>query len=203
MTFIGESADAVALHSGAPAAGWTTGADALATEPVRFARLFVDHASALRRYAERIVRSRDAAEDVVQEVFLRLWLRRHRVELGAGMRSYLYLATHDRALSHIARLRREHERLPGALAPGIAGVAPALPEDDEPDGLARAIERVVASLPPRQREVTLLRLRHQLPSAEIARRLDISPRTVEVHLARATRTLRMRLPALLSRESMP
>ncbi|MGH7632465.1 MAG: sigma factor-like helix-turn-helix DNA-binding protein, partial [Gemmatimonadaceae bacterium] len=65
------------------------------------------------------------------------------------------------------------------------------------DDVTRAVERVLRLMPPRQREVASLRLRGQLTTPEIAAKLRISPRTVEVHIARATRMLRERLPKLL------
>jgi RNA polymerase sigma-70 factor (ECF subfamily) len=78
---------------------------------------------------------------------------------------------------------------------------PALPPDAESrldaDEITRAIEGVLRTMPARQRQVVALRLREQLTTIEIARRLGISPRTVEVHIARATKALREQLPALL------
>ena len=85
---------------------------------------------------------------------------------------------------------------------GIVADEPALPPDAEckleQDEITRAIEQVLNTMPPRQRQVAALRLRHQLPTAAIAEKLGISPRTVEVHVARATKALREQLPALLS-----
>jgi RNA polymerase sigma-70 factor (ECF subfamily) len=169
-----------------------------------FQQLFETHAEALCCYAARIVRSRDAAEDIVQDVFLRLWRVWDRVEIGSGTRAYLYMTTRSRALNHLERERSEARRRTMRFSRGIVSDEPALrPEGDvnvEGDEIVRAIERVLALMPPRQREVAALRLRHQLTTIEIARRLDISPRTVESHLGRATSALRAQLPALLSAE---
>jgi len=180
---------------------------ALAADTAIFRQLFEAHAEALRRYARRIVRCRDTAEDLVQEVFLRLWHARDRVQTGPRIRAYLYLATRSRALSYLKREQGEERARRAALPRGIVSDEPALPPESErnaeADDLTRAIERVLAAMPPRQREVAALRLRHQMSTAEIARRLAVSPRTVEVHIARATRALRERLPALLSGEAPP
>lgn len=180
---------------------------ATAVETATFRQLFESHADALRRYARRIVRSRDAAEDLVQDVFLRLWRARSRLDIGPHIRAYLYLSTRSRALSYLRRERNEERARFAQLPRGVVSIEPALPPEGErnaeADDITRAIERVLAAMPPRQREVAALRLRHQLPTADIARRLDISPRTVEVHIARATRALRERLPALLSEDAPP
>ena len=168
--------------------------------------LFAAHGAALRRYAQRIVRSREAAEDLVQDVFLRLWRARHRLEFGTGARAYLYLATRTRALNHLRRERNEEQRRRMSALDGIMTIEPALaPESDPPataEHIVRAIERALETMPPRQRQVAALRLRHQLRTREIAARLGISARTVEVHIARATKTLRELLPALLADASL-
>lgn len=167
-----------------------------------FRELFDAHAEALRTYASRIVRSREAAEDLVQEVFFRFWRGWEQVETGPNVRAYLYTATRSRALNHLARERTEARAYTLAFPRGILAEEPALPPEAdrnlEVDEISRAIEQVLDTMPPRQREVAALRLRHQLSTSEIAARLGISPRTVEVHIARATKALREQLPTLLS-----
>ena len=173
--------------------------DAGADDPLTFRRLFDAHAEALRRYARRIVRSRETAEDLVQDVFFRLWRGRDKVEMGPDIRAYLYVATRSRALNH---LKHEHSSARAqvlAFPPGASARAPDADRTLEMDDISRAIEQVLASMPPRQREVAALRLGHQLSTTAIAERLGISPRTVEVHMARATKALREQLPALLQR----
>ena len=168
-----------------------------------FRQLFDAHAEALRRYARRFVRSREAAEDLVQEVFFRLWRGWETVETGPGIRAYLYVATRSRALNYIRHEDTEARARLLAFPRGIMADDPALPPEGEKkleaDDITRAIEQVLTSMPRRQREVAALRLRHQLSTADIARKLGISPRTVEVHIARATKALREQLPALLAR----
>jgi RNA polymerase sigma-70 factor (ECF subfamily) len=140
------------------------------------------------------------AEDVVQDVFFRLWRVWDRVEIGPGIRAYLYATTRSRALNYIKHEQSEERRRMNHPY-GIASDEPALPAEGETrvegEEIVRAIEQVLSLMPPRQREVVALRLRHQLTTREIAERLSISPRTVEVHIARATKALREQLPKLL------
>jgi RNA polymerase sigma-70 factor (family 1) len=168
-----------------------------------FRQLFDTHAEALRRYARRIVRSREVAEDLVQEVFFRLWRGWETIEVGSGIRAYLYVATRSRALNYLRHEETDARARVLAFPRGVTGDEPALPPEGErkleADDITRAIEQVLASMPPRQREVAALRLRHQLSTAAIAVKLGISPRTVEVHIARATKALREQLPGLLAR----
>jgi RNA polymerase sigma factor (sigma-70 family) len=170
-----------------------------------FRRAFEAHADALRRYASRFVHSRDTVEDLLQDVFWRVWRHWRRVGGGAHVRAYLFTAMRTRALDHVARSgadRRARARY-GLLA--LEGSADAERtdgegEDDPPAGqVERAVLAVLEGMPPRQREVAALRLTAGMSTAAIADRLGISPRTVEVHIARATRALRAQLPGLLGR----
>jgi RNA polymerase sigma-19 factor, ECF subfamily len=172
-----------------------------AADSALFSHLFELHRVALRRYAERFVRSRDTAEDLVQDVFSRLWVRWKGIDLASNVRAYLYQATRTHALNHLERRRIEQRGLLRYVGPVSTDVGPVLPPEGEArvhaDEITRAVEQVLRLMPPRQREVAGLRLRDQLTTQEIAVRLRISPRTVEVHIARATRLLRERLPVLL------
>jgi RNA polymerase sigma-70 factor (ECF subfamily) len=175
-------------------------------DPPAFRALFDAHGEALRRYAQRIVCSREVAEDVVQEVFLRLWRVWDRVEVGTGTRAYLYITTRARALNHLKREQRARRRLNELLC-GLEHEEPSLSPEGESNlragEIVGAIERVLAMMPPRQREVAALRLHGQRTVAEIAALLEISPRTVELHIGRATKLLRERLPSLLTDEPDP
>ena len=176
--------------------------DALpADKSAAFRQLFDAHAEAMRRYAQRIVHSHHSAEDVVQDVFFRLWRVWEGVEIGDGMRSYLFITTRSRALNALRRMRSEEARERRFAPEGVVRDDSPLHGDDVTSDdavrVAQAIDRVFAMMPPRQREVAVLRHRRQLTTAEIACRLRISPRTVENHVACATKTLRAHLPALL------
>jgi RNA polymerase sigma-70 factor, ECF subfamily len=172
-----------------------------AADSALFSHMFELHRVALRRYAERFVSSRDTAEDLVQDVFSRLWVRWRGIDVASNVRAYLYQATRTHALNHLERRRVEQRGLLRYVGPVSADVGPVLPPEGEArvqaDDVTRAVERVLRLMPPRQREVASLRLRDQLTTPEIAAKLGISPRTVEVHIARATRLLRDRLPTLL------
>src|SRR5688572_8158150 len=89
-----------------------------------FEALFREHYSALCEFAHRYVQSREAAEDLVQEVFLSVWTHRESLEIRDGLRAYLYGAVRNRALNSIEhrrveqrweeRARREHASTPAA-----------------------------------------------------------------------------------------
>ena len=160
--------------------------------------LFDAHAEELRRYARRIVGSREAAEDVVQDVFLRLWIAQTRLDFGAGMRAYLFRSVRTRSLDLVAHRRCEHVRLANAAAELPSRVEQDAVPQSEPeeggDSVRSVIEGVIAALPRRQREVARMRVWEHRPTREIAVLLAISPRTVEKHVARVTHALRAGMP---------
>ena len=165
-----------------------------------YEKQFVAHGDALRRYSTRFIGSPEAAEDVVQEAFWRLWRVWPRLTPDTNVRAYLYTAVRHHALNYLRR-RRVEERNRVYVTPPPVSEGPILPSDGEAqiasDEIAAAVERIIGSMPRRQRQVAVLRLRDQLSSADIARMLGISTRTVEGHIAQITRTLREQLPLLL------
>jgi len=163
--------------------------------------LYEAHAAELRKHARRFVHSSEAAEDVVQDVFLRVCRLWRRIDVGVNIRAYLFTAARSRALDHLERERREERRRQRYEAPMIIDEGQLVPGEGEPSATGReivdAIKRVLETMPPRRREVAALRLFEKLTAAEIGQRLGISPRTAEAHLAAATKTMQELLPKLL------
>lgn len=164
--------------------------------------LFREHYRALVTFAARYTLRRDAAEDVVQEVFLRLWERFERDGVGASAtevtRSYLFSAVRYHALpllrrGRLARRWSEREaqvlRLDGAAPTHASDADAALDRDD----LARTVRRAVAGLSDKTRVVFLLSRERGFTYAEIAEVLGISVKTVELHMTRALKALRAAL----------
>lgn len=179
-----------------PDAASSAGEPASAT----FDDLFRANYPALVRFAYRMVGSRDTAEEIVQEVFLNLWRRRHEVDPTSVARAYLFTATRYGAVSWIRRARVERELLgadeasPNATH-GSAEVGAG--EAVELSDLDAAIEAAIAALPERCRLVYTLNRREHLSYAAVAAALGLSVKTVEAQMARAFRHLRTRLAPYL------
>lgn len=172
-----------------------------AGDETAFEGLFKAYYRPLCDFVYHYVRSRASAEDLVQNVFLRLWQKRESWEPATGMRAYLFAASRNQALDHL-RHRRVVERAgaPGGPAGGLAA-AEALSQPVSADEaaciseLADAVRRAVEELPERRRSVVILRWEHHLSNLEIARALGISVKGVEAHMRRALAALRQRLAA--------
>ena len=135
----------------------------------------------------------EAAEDVVQDVFLTLWRERERLAGGEALQSLLYTMVRNRSLN-ATRRRRWHGDAAAAAEP--ASDAPAADLALDADGLRRRLHAWIDRLPPRRGEAFSLSRFHGLRHAEIAAVMGLSERTVNTHILLALRELRGRLDAL-------
>jgi RNA polymerase sigma-70 factor (ECF subfamily) len=167
-----------------------------------FDAVFHAHYAPLCAYAALFTGSVEAAEEVAQDVLFELWRRRASFVIDTDLRSYLYRAVRNRALNAVRRARSE-----GRLTSGLAHDAVVTAGAWESGGtdieerlcieeMHAAIQRAIDRLPERSRAVSLLRWRHGLSHREIAARLGIQVKSVELQVGRALKVLRRRLPEL-------
>ena len=155
------------------------------------------HWSPLVSYVDGFLHSRDSAEDVAQETFVRLWERRKVWSHTGTVRALLYRIARNMALneSRSRRVRRNRRDLvSAATASRVATPAEGLDENE----LRRKVEAAIAKLPERRREIFVHARYHNLSYAEIADILQIAPQTVANQMSAALVTLRESLRGLLS-----
>lgn len=149
----------------------------------------------IRRWARVLTDDQDEAEDVAQEVLIRIALRLDRYAGRSRFTTWLYQVTRNTALSLRRRVTRRL-RLIGALSAGTERR-----EADDPQAQAEAshvrsvVTELFQELPLRQREVFYLVDIEGHDAVEIAPRLRLKPVTVRAHLFRARRTLRGKILA--------
>lgn len=146
-------------------------------------------------FALRMTGSRDAAEDVAQAVFCRLWERRASWRAQGSVRGLLFRLARNIAVS-AHRTDRARERADRGFADARVYSIPAS-LDAERAQLQAALERAIAALPARRREVFLLRMVDDLSYDEIAEVMHTSKQTVANQLSRALAALRPTLGHLL------
>jgi RNA polymerase sigma-70 factor (ECF subfamily) len=146
--------------------------------------------SPLVDYASTILSSRDAAEDVAQDVFVRLWERRTAWKTSASLRALLYRITRNLALDERRKGKtraRWSERLRAMVRPEVAFPQTMVAEGD----FVSRIDRAIEALPPRRREVFMLARFQNLSYKEIAEVMGISPQTVANQMTSALSDLRV------------
>lgn len=147
---------------------------------------------ALFGFARRLGMSDEQADDVVQEVLLRLWTElRHGTDI-VNPRGWVYRVMYRTAMDQ-HRLRRRFDDIQRRLAEATRGAPGVEAPGRHDDRLAVWAE--VAHLPERQRHVIYLRYRADLPYDQIGGVLGITPSAARSHATQALATLRRRLSA--------
>jgi RNA polymerase sigma-70 factor (ECF subfamily) len=151
-----------------------------------FAALFERFRRPLYVFALRMLGDADAARDLVQDVFVRVWERRGQLDRPESFRSWLFAVARNRCLS-LLRRDRGHVALDEApeesLAVAAAGDGP---ERDQDLALLR---RALAGLKVEYREVLVLREYQELSYAEIAQITESTESAVKSRLFKARRAL--------------
>jgi RNA polymerase sigma factor (sigma-70 family) len=167
--------------------------------PDWISRLHQAHGAQLQQFLTRMTGSPQAAEEIAQETYLKLY-RLCRPEEVTCPRALLFDAATKLAITHLRRRRAE-----SAVTPSEAEAAGA---DEVPDDLARPDRRAAAEqalkylaqeverLPANLQTVFTMRYVRQMPRQEIAEQLQISVNAVEQRLTRALTQCRTRLAAL-------
>jgi RNA polymerase sigma-70 factor (ECF subfamily) len=154
-----------------------------------FTTLFDHYSPKVLHVAGLFTHSLSEAEDIVQDVFMKVWLKRDQLKSVADFNNWLFILTRNlsiNALNKIARAEVNNQR-----------VVDYLPLSDEPPGKTLELKDVqnlileaLLLLTDQQRRVFELSRLRGMSREEIARELDLSPNTVKMHLVRATRLVR-------------
>lgn len=147
--------------------------------------------SKLYLQAYNIIRDRQIAEDIVQEVIVQLWIRRSVTEI-ASLKAYLYTCIKYQIFKALPMARAKTNVLQEHLA---------FVEDTDSLLMAKDVQKqldvAVSKLPTKCRDVFNLSRKDHLSTKEVAVRLGISPKTVENQLTIALRRIRFALDSAL------
>jgi RNA polymerase sigma-70 factor (ECF subfamily) len=149
-----------------------------------FDQVFRHFFAPLAFYAFRLINDKEIAEDMVQDCFVDLWNRRHRLSHIGSIRSYLFRSVHNKVVSYI----RKNKKRFGYH--GEDAVAPAIDTLIVEAEVMAEILRQVNNLPGRMQEVLRLYYLEQKSYEEISDIIGISPETVRSHRYRAIQLLR-------------
>ena len=155
-----------------------------------YRELFNTYYNVLCNYAYKILQNDMDAEDVVIEVFVHFWTNKESIKIESGkLKSYLFSSVKNKAFGLIrsGKIREKHNQY-------YANIMSANADDSSLDEdlflFREALKRSLRHLPPKTKEVYLLRTQNGLTFAEIAAQLNITRRTAENHMANAVKKLR-------------
>jgi RNA polymerase sigma-70 factor (ECF subfamily) len=145
------------------------------------------HDAALRSYVRSAFPAVRDVDDVVQESYLRIWRSRATEPIRCA-RAFLFTVARNIALKSVGRQRVSREIIIGDLAElGIVAEGHDAAETAARNETFLLLIEALATLPPRCREITVLRKLKGVPQKEIAARLDIAEKTVEEQVARGVK----------------
>jgi RNA polymerase sigma-70 factor (ECF subfamily) len=153
--------------------------------------LFERYAPALLKFADRMLSNRESAEEVTQEVFVKVISRAHQYDGRAAVSSWLFAIA-----ANACRDKRRRDRRAAVVPLDAVAELPARGEGAEARMAGRerraAVRRALEGLSDEQREALVLARYHGLPYSEIARVLGISVGAVKTRIFRAVENLKAR-----------
>lgn len=154
-----------------------------------FSRLYRLYKNKVYTVALKLTESSFMAEEVVQDVFLKVWIRRETLASVRDFEDYLFIMTRNHVFTAWKRSERRQstEGQWQMLFPESTNSAE---HDFTAKEYQATLQKAIDLLPEQQKQVYLLSREQELKREEIARLLQISPETVKTHMSRAVRYIR-------------
>jgi RNA polymerase sigma-70 factor (ECF subfamily) len=157
-----------------------------------FEQVFKTHYKNLHAYAFTILKDEDEAEEMVQQVFFKLWERSEHLSVSGSIAAYLYRAVHNESLNFI-----KHQKVKAGHRLHVAYSMKNKSEQAQSKMIRKELEskfrEALNELPEQCRTVFQLSRFEDMKYKEIADKLDISVKTVENHMGKALKLLRTKL----------
>lgn len=150
--------------------------------------LFKKHCQPLLNFSQRIVYETETAENIVQDVFLKVWENRKSLKLGTSIKSYLFTITRNESLKY-----QRHQTVVREFEETVRDLHSSVETPDEQlieSELESYIHKAIDLLPEKRREIFMMNRFDELTYKEIAEVLNISLKTVETQMGRALKRLR-------------
>lgn len=161
--------------------------------------LFREYYIPLCAYSRRYVGRKDVAEEIVSDTFLKIWENRASIQINTSVKSYLFQAVYNNSLCFLRKLKSKaamEDYFSDTVSENIAFST--FPEEIDEQSLIMEdinvrIEEEVRQLPEQQQKAFRLKRFEGKKNAEVAMIMGLSVKTVEMHLSKATLSLRKNL----------
>jgi RNA polymerase sigma-70 factor (ECF subfamily) len=158
----------------------------------QFESLFRSSYVSLVRYAMTLIKDHDTAEEIVQDLFFRLWQDKEKLNIESSLNGYLFRSVHNRCL-HIIEHNKVVERHAKEMAYSLEDSSESPSEILNYKELQEKIARILERLPERCGKIFTMSRFEGLKYSEIAERLSVSVKTVEANMGRALKEFRREL----------
>jgi len=159
---------------------------------VHFEEVFKSHFNRLYAYAFTIVKEEIAAEEMVQNVFFKLWEKQENITIRTSVTAYLYRSVYHESLNYLKHLKvkaayQSHAAYTMGNQSDNAGSKALVSE------LERKLNQALSELPEQCRTIFQMSRFEELKYQEIADRLGLSVKTIENQMGKALKILRVKL----------
>lgn len=162
-----------------------------------FEELFKAYYTPLCEYCLRYVSDADMAEEIVQDLFFKMWVKREELNINVSIKSYFYISLRNHALNYINRLKiqdRYNQFVEIRTKNEVDYPIDVLEEKD----MERIMKQAIALLPEKRREIFEMSRFEELKYSEIAEKLNVSVKTVESQMSKALEHMRKVLAKYLA-----
>lgn len=157
--------------------------------PVAFQQFFNSYSQKLYRFALSYLKSDADAEEIVQEVFLKLWESRHRLDGDKSFQSYLFTIAFN-AIKKKFNQKMRTDRFKHDLFEWLSRENQAVETRPDFEAMIEKLEALIDNLPEKRKAVFLKRKKEGKSIQEIADEMKISPKTVKNQITEAMNTLK-------------
>lgn len=161
-----------------------------------FEQIFKGYYSELCRFTLRYAGDPLVAEEIIQDLFFKLWVRREELTINTSLRNYLFKAATNHSLNYIRHqeLQRKHFEYVGFEVDEMTGGI----QSDSDGELSLKVQEALMKLPEKRRKIFEMSRFDGMKYHEIAEQLEINIKTVETQMTRALDFLRHYLKDYIS-----
>lgn len=163
-----------------------------------FRKLFERYGEALFQFSLSYLKSKEAAEDTVQEVFIKIWDNRKKIKNDTSFKSYLFTIGLNEIRKNFNNLSRR-KKLQHSIIVESSDNRVLFEESNEFSLLIRRMEDLISEMPPKRREVFIKKKIEEKSLKVIAEEMDITTKTVEYHITEAMKFLKNEFKKLKDR----
>jgi len=158
--------------------------------------LFQNYYLSVCKSIHRYIRDKSTVEDIAQDVFIKFWEKRKKMNITSSVAAYLHRMAMNEAISYLRK--QKHFESDEILEQKTDTQFQNAEEEVLQDELKQNINNAINGLPPRCQAIFKMSRFEELTYKEIAAKLDISVKTVENQMGKALRVLREKLSGYLS-----
>lgn len=154
-----------------------------------FERLFESYSQKLYRFSLSYLKIETEAEEIVQDVFLKLWENRKQLKSDTSFQSYLFTIAFNAIRKHFNRKSRK-EQYTTEILESLASDNASIETNPDYELLVAKLEQLIGQMPERRKEIFIKRKKESISVHDIALSMNISPKTVENQITEAMNFLK-------------